>query len=123
VSDTKVGLLEGVPEPDRSAMLAGMIPPESRYAAALAALEAKVAAEGERQKGIGTSPSAPEDIMQYFAHAHLPPALAAVSRPFGELADQVVVNLPRCPERTVTLRKLLEAKDAAVRAFIWKAVR
>jgi len=60
----------------------------------------------------------PEHIMQFFAHGHLPPLLAAVSRPFAELAEQVVMNLPRNPERTVALRKLLEAKDAAVRALI-----
>jgi hypothetical protein len=62
----------------------------------------------------------PEHIMQFFAHAHLPPNLAAVSAPFGELAERIVATLPRNPERTVALRKLLEAKDAAVRAFIAK---
>lgn len=58
--------------------------------------------------------------MQFFAHAHLPPHLAAVSAPFAELAERVVVTLPRNPERTVALRKLLEAKDAAVRALVAK---
>jgi hypothetical protein len=43
-----------------------------------------------------------------------------VSAPFGVLAKQVVENLPRNPERTVALRKLLEAKDAAVRAVLFK---
>jgi len=67
------------------------------------------------------SPVAPtEHIIQFFAHAHLPPHLAAVSRPFGELANQIVATLPRNPERTVALRKLLEAKDAAVRALLAK---
>jgi len=60
--------------------------------------------------------AADEPIMQFFAHAHLPDHLAQVSRPFGDLADLVVAMLPRNPERTVALRKLLEAKDAAVRA-------
>lgn len=59
-----------------------------------------------------------EYIMQFFAHAHLPENLAAVSRPFGELAEQIVANLPRNSERTVALRKLLEAKEAAVRAIL-----
>ena len=62
-----------------------------------------------------------EPIMQFFAYAHLPERLQAVSRPFGELAEQIVATLPRNPERTVALRKLLEAKDAAVRALIFKA--
>lgn len=62
----------------------------------------------------------PEHIMQFFAFAHLPPHLAEVSRPFSELAEQIVATLPRNPERTVALRKLLEAKDAAVRARLAK---
>jgi hypothetical protein len=61
-----------------------------------------------------------EPIMQFFAHAHLPPHLAEVSRPFGVLATKIVEELPRNPERTVALRKLLEAKDAAVRALLFK---
>jgi hypothetical protein len=70
--------------------------------------------------GIGTSPSQPEHIMQFFSYAHLRPELADVSAPFEALAQGIVHNLPRNPERTVALRKLLEAKDAAVRAFIAK---
>jgi hypothetical protein len=61
-----------------------------------------------------------EPILQFFAHAHLPPHLAEVSRPFGELAERVVETLPRNAERTVALRKLLEAKDAAVRALLFR---
>lgn len=61
-----------------------------------------------------------DHIMQFFTHAHLPPHLAAVSRPFCELAEQLVATLPRNPERTVALRKLVEAKDAAVRALVAK---
>ena len=59
-----------------------------------------------------------EHIMQFFAHAHLPPHLAAISAPFGKLADDIIATCPRNPERTVALRKLLEAKDAAVRALV-----
>ena len=42
--------------------------------------------------------------------------LLAVSRRFHDLAHQLVEIVPEGPERTVSLRKLLEAKDAAVRA-------
>ena len=49
-----------------------------------------------------------EHIMQFFAHAHLPPHLAAISAPFGKLADDIIATCPRNPERTVALRKLLE---------------
>lgn len=62
----------------------------------------------------------PEPIMQFFAYAHLPEKMQAVSRPFCELAQSIERDLPRNPERTVALRKLLEAKDAAVRSTIFK---
>lgn len=61
-----------------------------------------------------------DPILQFFAFAHLPEHLAEVSRPFATLADFIVANLPRNPERTVALRKLLESKDAAVRARLFK---
>ena len=61
-----------------------------------------------------------EPILQFFAFAHLPEHLQAISRPFGELANNIVATLPRNPERTVALRKLLESKDAAVRANLFK---
>ena len=57
-----------------------------------------------------------EHIMQFFAYGHLPDKLAEVSKEFYFLAFKLVEDLPRNPERTVALRKLLEAKDAAVRA-------
>lgn len=64
-----------------------------------------------------------EHIIQFFAYEHLPPHLQKVSAPFCELAKALVAEgtgLPRNPERTVALRKLLEAKDAAVRALLAK---
>ena len=61
-----------------------------------------------------------EPILQFFAWSHLPTHLATVSQPFGDLATTIVATLPRNPERTVALRKLLEAKDAAVRAKLFK---
>jgi len=65
--------------------------------------------------------SVPEPIMQYFEFEHLPAHLQEVSKPFGELARAIVEKLPRNPERTVALRKLLESKDAAVRAKLARA--
>jgi len=61
-------------------------------------------------------------MLQFFAFEHLPDHLKEVSRPFGATAEWIVQNLPANPERTVALRKLLEAKDCAVRARIWKDV-
>lgn len=64
------------------------------------------------------TPGDREPLMQFFAYAHLREDLQATSRPFGELAEWIVANLPVCAERTVALRKLLEAKDCAVRAKV-----
>lgn len=58
-------------------------------------------------------------IMQFFAWSHLPQNLQAVSRPYGELAARVAAGSNN-PETTVALRKLLESKDAAVRAALVK---
>lgn len=51
-----------------------------------------------------------EPILQFFEYGHEP-----LSRQFMDLANMIVATLPRNPERTVALRKLLEAKDCAVR--------
>lgn len=61
-------------------------------------------------------------LMQFFEYAHLPEHLQAVSKPFGELAKQIEDTLPSNPEKTVALRKLLEAKDCAVRALLFREV-
>lgn len=62
-----------------------------------------------------------DPMLQFFAYAHLPEHLQRVSAPFGDLAQQIVETLPSNPERTVALRKLLEAKDCAVRALLYKS--
>ena len=51
-----------------------------------------------------------EPLLQFFEYSHLPEKLAEVSQPFGELASRIINTLPQNPERTVALRKLLEAK-------------
>lgn len=61
-----------------------------------------------------------EPLMQFFQYGHLPEKMQEISKPFGELAQRLVDTVPRNPERTVALRKLLEAKDCAVRALIFK---
>lgn len=63
-----------------------------------------------------TTPFTPERMLRWFAYRHLPEALQGTSKPFGELAEWLVATTPASAERTVALRKLLEAKDAAVRA-------
>jgi predicted kinase len=59
---------------------------------------------------------AADPILHFFHYAHLPPQLRGTSRAFFLLAAHVINTVPRNAERTVALRKLLEAKDAAVRA-------
>jgi len=61
---------------------------------------------------------APDRMLQFFTYAHLPQNLAEASRPFCDLAQHIVATLPSNAERTVALRKLLEAKDCAVRALL-----
>lgn len=57
-------------------------------------------------------------IVQFFSYAHLRDPLARVSEIFERAAITLLAMLPDGPELTVALRKLLEAKDAAVRAAL-----
>jgi len=59
-------------------------------------------------------------VLQFFAYGHLPEHLREVSRPFCELANKIADG-PQNAEATVALRKLLESKDAAVRAVLFKS--
>lgn len=61
-----------------------------------------------------------EYLLQFFAFSHLPQHLQEISKPFADLANRIVNELPRNPERTTALRKLLEAKDCAVRARLFQ---
>jgi hypothetical protein len=61
-----------------------------------------------------------EPMLQFFEFAHLPEHLQEVSAHFCNLARHIVLVLPRNPERTTALRKLLEAKDCAVRARLYQ---
>lgn len=63
-------------------------------------------------------PQSEEPILKYFVYGHLPVNLQVMSKPFADLARMIHDNLPRTPERSVALRKLLESKDAAVRASL-----
>ena len=60
-----------------------------------------------------------DDILRYFTFTHLPDKLAQVSRPFYDLATAIAGRRSADnAETAVALRKLLEAKDAAVRAAL-----
>lgn len=57
-------------------------------------------------------------ILRFFHYAHLPPALQERSRPFCLLARVLFDTTPNNAERAAAFRKLLEAKDCAVRAVL-----
>ncbi len=57
-------------------------------------------------------------IVQYFNYKHLPEELQETSKQFASLAEWMNENLPDGAEKSAGLRKLLEAKDCAVRAKI-----
>ncbi len=59
-------------------------------------------------------------LMQFFSYSHLPEHLQEVSSKFHSLAVYVQTALPVGSEQTTALRKLLEAKDCAVRARLQK---
>ena len=63
---------------------------------------------------------AQDRMLQFFAYKHLPSHLIEVSRPFGVLAEAIEKSLPANAERSACLRKLLEAKDCAVRAMLYR---
>ncbi|MEU7044925.1 hypothetical protein AB0A77_28255 [Streptomyces varsoviensis] len=58
--------------------------------------------------------SSTQQAVRGFTYDHLPHRLQAVSRPFSELAEQMLSYLPDDPELTAALRKLREAKDCCV---------
>lgn len=59
-------------------------------------------------------------LIRHFAWTHLPPELASISQPVGELAVELMDALPDGPELTAGLRKLREAKDCFVLAALDK---
>ena len=62
-----------------------------------------------------------DPMLQFFSYDHLPVRLQETSKRFYDLAVFLCGgNVPRNAERTAALRKLLEAKDCAVRAVIYK---
>jgi hypothetical protein len=56
--------------------------------------------------------------MAFFKCDHLPEHLKRISQPFQDMAVDLADSLPEGPEKDMALRKLLEAKDCAVRAVL-----
>jgi hypothetical protein len=57
-------------------------------------------------------------VGEFFDSDHLPPRLREIAGMFEDLATALLREIPDDPELTVALRKLLESKDAAVRARV-----
>lgn len=57
-------------------------------------------------------------ILHFFHYKQLPPRLQEVSKPFCEHAARLTRSLKPSAELSACLRKLLEAKDCAVRASL-----
>jgi len=65
-------------------------------------------------------------ILRFFEYAHLPERLQRVSAPFAEMAMQMATGFGDFEQTTdaetaAGLRRLLEAKDCAVRAALLRA--
>lgn len=67
--------------------------------------------------GIGETPG-PHRLLRYFEYGHLPQPLQLICQPFASLAETIDTTLSNGPEKDVALRKLLESKEAAVRAAL-----
>jgi len=62
----------------------------------------------------------PDPIMRLFAYEHLSARLQEVSKPFADFVQKIILDLPPNPERTACIQKLLEAKNAALRAKLYE---
>lgn len=70
------------------------------------------------ERELGVAPVPEERMLKWFSYEHLKDPLKRVSVEFHDLAVWLCQEVESGPERTACLRKLLEAKDAAVRAKI-----
>lgn len=60
-------------------------------------------------------------LLQYFQYEHLPEGeMQETSMLFAGLAMMLEERLPKNPETSTAFRKLLEAKDCAVRSLIFQ---
>ena len=64
-----------------------------------------------------------QNLTPYFSYGHLPPGLAEISRRFADLRNWMVAqeDIADHDELIMCERKLLEAKDCAVRSVLSRA--
>lgn len=58
-----------------------------------------------------------EHVLRFFRCEHMGVSAQLVAQPFQDLAKQICSRAPNSPETTIALRKLLESRDAALRAI------
>lgn len=73
-------------------------------------------AAGSERRVIAMVNPEESSILKHFEFSHLHPVQGAVAESFCNLAYELEETLPVGPEKSVALRKLLEAKDSAVRS-------
>lgn len=76
------------------------------------------ASSAQRAEGMFMGDPEPSPILRYFQFEHLPDTQRVISREFYGLAHRMEQTLPNGAEKATALRKLLESKDAAVRASL-----
>lgn len=69
------------------------------------------------EKSENLHPSVGHVLRLFDQDRYLPDAMKEVGSPFNALAIEIAIR-SSSPETTVALRKLLEAKDAAIRASV-----
>lgn len=60
------------------------------------------------------------NTLQFFSYSHLKAELKDTSKLFSDLAEILADALPENQEKSACFRKLLEAKDCAVRAHVYQ---
>ena len=61
-----------------------------------------------------------EEKLSWLEYGHLPPHLQETSKLFHDLAHKLADSIPSSPQLTIALQRIIDAKDAAVRASIPK---
>ncbi|MEE9374517.1 MAG: hypothetical protein V3V00_15790 [Saprospiraceae bacterium] len=57
-------------------------------------------------------------ILKFFEYGHLPPTLQKISKPICHMANDLDKKIDDSEEKDAGFRKLLEAKDCLVRAYL-----
>lgn len=59
-------------------------------------------------------------MIKFFTVDHLPPQLKGIASAYQDLAEEIIMRVPAGEQRKIALQKLLESKDATIRAIIEK---